>query len=329
MGVTPWEPVFSIKANGEDITKAIRANLKKLTITDEAGVQSDSLQIDLADSGIAMPPTGAELQVWLGYRGAARYMGLYVVDEIVITGPPNTMGIKALAAPFEKSATYGALQDQKSRSWEPGTVGYLVTTIAQEHGLTPAVSASLASVQLGHLDQTNESDMNLLTRVARDVDAIAKAGGGRLLFVPQGEGMTASGKSLPTVAVTRVDLSTWRASISNRANYGQVVAVWRDKDAAADREVVVGSEKPSFRLRHTYPSEDAATRAAQGRLNAFKRGTGTLSVTMPGRTDIIAESRLLVSGVRSGVDGEWSVTRATHTLADKLTTAIEAEVPKR
>lgn len=328
MVVKPWRPTFVLEANREDITASIKKYFKSLTLTDEAGTASDSLSIVLADGGIALPPTGAELKLWLGYQGAARYMGLYVVDEIALSGPPEIMTIKALAAPFKESTSYAALQTQKTRSWEPGTVKTLVATIAKEHGLTPAVSTSLAGVALDHTDQTNESDMNLLTRLARKLDAIAKAAGGRLIFVPQGENATATGASLPTISLTRECLSNWRVSISDRGNYGSVVAAWRDKDAAEDKEVTIGDGEPTYRLRHIYPSEAAATKAAKGRYKKFTRGTSTLSLTMAaGRTDIVAESPLTVSGVRSGVNGAWSVTRVTHTLGANLTTAVEAEVP--
>lgn len=328
MVVKSWRPEYAIQANGSDITATIKECFKSLTLTDEAGMSSDSLSIVLADNGIQLPASGAELKLWLGYQGAVRYMGLFVVDEIALSGPPDTMTIKALAAPFKKSSTYAALQDQKTRSWESCTVDTLVRTLAKEHGLTPAVSASLADITLDHIDQTNESDMNLLTRLARNMDAIAKAGGGRLIFVPQGENTTASGKNLATVALTRSELSNWRVGISDRGNYGAVVAVWRDKDAAEDKEVVVGDGTPVHRLRHVYPSSEAATRAARGRFKQFTRGTSALSLTLAaGRTDIVAESPLQVSGVRTGINGTWSVTRVTHTLGANLTTALEAEVP--
>jgi len=325
--VKPWRPTFVLQADGSDITATIKQNLKSLTLTDEAGMSSDALTIVLSDDDIALPPTGAELRLWLGYQGAVRYMGLYVVDEIILSGPPDIMTIKALAAPFKKSSTYAALQDQKTRSWDPCTVETLVKTIAKDHGLTAAVSTALAGITLDHIDQTNESDMNLLTRVARSMDAIAKAGGGRLIFVPQGENSSVSGKSLPTVSLARSELDNWGVTISDRGNYAQVVAVWRDKKAAEDKEVTIGEGTPSCRLRHIYPSEEAATRAAKGRYKSITRGTSKLSLTMSGRTDILAESPLEVSAVRTGVNGSWSVTRITHTLNNKLTTTVEAEVP--
>lgn len=330
MDVKPWKPVYVIEADGKDITATIQKYFKSLTLTDEAGTASDSLTIVLDDEGIDLPPSGAELKLWLGYEGATRYMGVFVVDEIVLGGPPDQMTIKALAAPFKKSTSYAALQDQKTRSWEPCTVETLVKTIAVEHGLTLAVSPELAAVELDHIDQTNESDMNLLTRLARSMDAIAKAAGGRLIFVSQGENATASGAALPTVYLTRPELSRWRVPISDRGNYGSVVAVWRDKDAAEDKEVTVGDGTPVFRLRHTYASEEAATRAAQGRFKKFTRGTSKLTITLSGgRTDIMAESPLNISKVRPGVNGDWSATRVTHSLTGKLTTTAEAEIPNK
>lgn len=322
-------PTFKVEANGKDISAILADRLQSLTITDEAGIKSDAVTIKLADDGIKLPAPGAELRVWLGYESAARFMGLYVVDEVELSGPPSEMTIKATAAPLEGAAQYQALQDQKSRSWEPQAVGDLVAAVAADHGLTPAVAAALSVVQLDHLDQTNESDMHLLTRVAADLGAIAKAGGGRLLFIERAAGRTASGASMPTVALTAADLMTWTVRIASRSKYRRVVAVWRDTSAAVDVEAVSGEGEPTFRIRHPYPSQAAATAAARARLDAFTRGEATLSATLPGRADLVAESRAVLSGIRSGVNGEWSVTRVTHSLTSKgFTTALDAEVPK-
>jgi phage protein D len=77
----------------------------------------------------------------------------------------------------------------------------MVTRIAAEHGLLPKVSEALGAVSVIHLDQNEESDLHLLTRLARESGAVAKPVAGYLLFVSRGEAKSASGRELPTIKV--------------------------------------------------------------------------------------------------------------------------------
>ncbi|WP_461210381.1 contractile injection system protein, VgrG/Pvc8 family [Desulfocurvus sp. DL9XJH121] len=312
----PHRPAFRIVANGDDITAAIRERFVSLSITDEAGMQSDALSLTLADTPphIFLPSTGAELRVWLGYEPTVRYMGLFVVDGITLAGPPDSMKITARGAPFEKSGSYSELQTRRTRSWPPGTAGALVRTLAAEHGLSPAISEELASRSLQHLDQVDESDINLLTRVASDMGAVAKVGGGSLVFVKRGEGKTASGKSLPTITLTPGDVTSWSVSISGRVNYRRVVASWRDVAAAQDVEESAGEGDPVFRIRHAFPSQEAAQQAARAKLAEFQRGKRKLSLSLPGDPGLCVEGRVELVGFRKGVSGTWTVSRAEHRL---------------
>lgn len=331
MAAETYRPSFRIEANGNDITAAIRERFLSLTITDEAGLASDCLTLELDDSGtgINLPATGAELRVWLGYEGAARFMGLYVVDEIELKGPPDTLTITAKAAPMKDSKAYTALHTQHSRSWTPRTLGDLAASIAAEHGLTPAVSPALVAHHLPHLDQVDESNMNLLTRVAKSVGGIAKANDGKLIIVPQGEGKTISGKSMLTVSIARTSGTSHTVKLIGRQDYQKVVTVWRDANAAKDMEAAAGAGEPVRRIRHVYPDQAAAEKAAQSSLEAYRRGKSTLSLSLPGRPELAAECRAILSGFRSGVNGEWSITRVTHKLsAGGYVTDVEGEVPK-
>ncbi|MDF1583908.1 MAG: hypothetical protein P1P78_11420 [Methyloprofundus sp.] len=61
-------PAYKILANQNDITAAIRDRLISLNITDEAGMQSDSITIvlDDRDNIIELPNKGAQLDVFIG-----------------------------------------------------------------------------------------------------------------------------------------------------------------------------------------------------------------------------------------------------------------------
>lgn len=331
MGLTPE---YRLLANQADITNTIRRRLVSLRYTDEAGLDSDMLEIVLTDHEperpIDIPPTGAELELFLGYDGAAERIGLFVADEVELAGWPGQMTIRARAAPFDTSkAGKTSLQTQKTRSWDAGkTIGDVVKTIAAEHGLEPAVADLLASIALPHLAQTDESDINFLSRVARRYDAVIKPAGGKLVLAKVGTSKTVTGQSMPTVTLAPGDVTSWRMSVSKREKSGTVVACWHDTQAAKRHEVQVGTGDPVTRLKMYYPNQDLARSAAQAEIQKRERGTVSVSVTLPGRTDLVAEGRLVLRGFRPGVNGEWSIKRTEHTLSGGgYVTSVEAETP--
>ncbi|MDT9105882.1 late control protein, partial [Escherichia coli] len=116
-------PNFKLLANDKNITDTILDRFVSLRYTDEAGLESDMLEIVLADhipeKPIQVPPTGAELQLFLGYDNDSVRIGLFIVDELELAGWPGEMTIRARAAPYDKSkGGKFNLQTQKVRSWK-------------------------------------------------------------------------------------------------------------------------------------------------------------------------------------------------------------------
>jgi phage protein D len=107
-----------------------------------------------------------------------------------------------------------------------------------------------------------------------------------------------------------------------------VVAYWHAVKEAKRNEVKVGTGEPVSRLKMYYPTQEMALAAARSELDRRERRKVTVSVTLPGRTDLVAEGRLILKGFRDGVNGEWSIKRAEHTLGDGgYVTTVEAETP--
>lgn len=320
-------PDFRIIVDSTDITAAIRARLLSLSVTDVAGIESDTVEIALDDRGgvIALPRTGAALTVGIGYKETGVLtLGRYVVDELSLSGPVQSLTIRARAADLRQG-----LKKPRTRPWENLSIGEIVVSIADEHGYKAKVAEALASEVIAHIDQVDESDLNFLTRLARDRGAIAKPSGGLLLFVPPGEAKSASGKELPAIALAATQLSRWDVTLAERGKYPTVTAKWFDPITAAEQTVTAGEGEPVFTIGRRYPDQAAAESAAKARLESFTRGLATLRLTCPGDPLIVAESRLTLSGLRSGVDGPWSVTRVVHRLdGGGYVCDIEAETPK-
>ncbi len=327
------KPQVQVVANGV-VVPQINSRISALVIVDKAGLESDTLTITLTDHDplkpIDIPPAGAELEVWLGYDGDLNQMGVYYVDRVDLAGPPDSMRISAKAAPQNRGSSQKLLmQTQKTRSWpSPQTLGGLVQTIAAEHGLKPAIAAPLASIGLSHLDQRNESDINLLTRVAKLYDAIAKPAGGNLVVAPKGAATAVSGQPLPAVELTKKDVTRYGLALPKRAAWQSVVATYRDVAQAKDIEVTAGDGQPIKRLRHRYKSAEEAWKAASGELAKAARSEAQLSLSLPGRSDIFAETPLELTGFRDGYNGAWVVSSVTHELTSAgYSCSLSAELP--
>ncbi|RXJ70607.1 late control protein [Veronia nyctiphanis] len=319
MGLTPR---CQIVADGSDITALIAKRLLRLTVTDHAGIQSDSVEIRLDDEehALALPRTGARLTVSMGYQETGlSLMGEYVVDEITLSGPPNTLTLRGKAADMHK-----ALKVPKTRTWQQAgkpvrriLLDHILTTIADEHQLTAKLGKDLTAIDYEVVHQSNESDLQLLTRLGRKLGAIAKPVGEHLLLVKRGESKTASGRRLPAITLSKPDLTNWEVSLTERDGYQSVVARYRDVAEAKEHTVTAGEGEPVYTLRTLYKDEADAKQAAEAQRRQFATGKARLDIELPGRADILAETPLVLSGIREGVNGEWIVETATHMLSEE------------
>jgi phage protein D len=321
------QPDFQILADQQDITARLQDRLLALHITDEAGFRSDTveLQLDDRDTKIEWPKHGAELDISLGYRQTGlTAMGRYVVDEIEHTNPPSRLIIRGQAIDRQRS-----LHSKQTRSWSNISLGDLITTIAAEHSLAAKVADNLADISINHLDQINESDGHLLTRLANHYDAIAKPASGHLLFLSRGEAQTAGGQVLPVPTIPVTSIIRHRFTQAQRSKYAAVRAYWHDPTTATTAAVTAGEGEPVYSLRHPYASAEEARRAATAKLDALQRGAAQLSLTMLGNPALQAESKIQLSNIRPPIDSEWLVQRVEHQFDQSgFISRLEAEAPK-
>ena len=307
------KPCFSVIANEQDITGIISDLYEYISITDGTGYESDTCEISLIDDPIRpieLPKKGAELRISMGYDLAMVDMGLYIVSEVSLSGPPEKMVIRGRAVPqLTSKSGITSLASQKTRSWPKDTsVSAVVTKIAREHGLDPFVSDAVAKIKLPHFDQSDESDLNFLLRIAKRYDVICKPAGGKLLFVKRGD------IDLPNLILAKEQVSDWEMTSSTSDSAGTVIAYWHDKKGAKKKEVKVGDGEPVKRLRHTYQDEKSAYAAAQASLDQSRRGEEKLSLNLPGNPQISAEMPITLLNFREGIAGDWIVEQCTHNI---------------
>lgn len=255
-------PAYDLTVDGQNVTASLRGRLSSLTLTDNRGFEADQLDIvlDDTDGRLDLPPRGAEIRLALGWQDTGlEDKGSYIVDEVEHSGAPDQLTIRARSADLR-----GGLSTQMERSFHGKTLGDIVRTVAAENDLVPTIDARLAAQAIEHVDQTNESSANLLTRLAGMFDAIATVKAGRLLFLPVGAAASASGVPLGRIAITRQDGDSHRFSIADRETYTAVRAAWHDVQSGVKGEVIWGKEEDEAE-RNRRPEPAAAAAVAQYR----------------------------------------------------------------
>ena len=300
------KPTYRIVADGKDITALVNDRLLSLRTSDKPGMDSDDfeLRIDDRDQAVALPTRGAGIEVYLGYTGQAlTRLGRYTVDEIELSGPPDTMVIRGKASDMR-----GSGKTVRSGSWENVPLQQIVRDVAARNGWQPVCPVQ---TKVPRVDQLNESDYNFITRLAKQYDCTAKLADGKLLVMPRQGGQTASGKNLSPVVLKRSDLSRYQFRLGDRNTQKAVRTKHQDKKSGALKVVELDNDGlpnglPAVHTdRHIYPNKSAAEQAAKARLAAFNRSTAGVRLEMAGRTDVFAERSIIVQGIKPGLDGEY------------------------
>lgn len=310
-------PAFQLDVEGEDVTDRVRRHLVELRVTSTSDEASDSLQLTLSDAPgvLARPAAEREVRVSLGYRETGlTACGVYYHCETDIELVPRRLILRATAADLRSRST---LKAPRSRAWQAATLGQVVADIAKAHGYEPRVAPALAGADLGHVDQTAESDLHLLRRLARPFDATVKAAGGALVMLPRNSAHSArGGAALPTCTASPEGgtVLTGRVSIRGRPKYDSVVASYYDVRAGALMHVPPGAGAPAFVIREPRPDRAQALADAAARLARLRRRTATLEMSLVGDPSLAAQGRIITSGWGAGTDGTWTISRATHIL---------------
>lgn len=321
--------IYRLLVNGTDIGGIVQDRLIRMTITDNRGIETDSIEIDLSDHDglLEIPPKGAEIEAWIGWSNTGLvYKGKYLVKERRHTGAPDVLTLRAESADLK-----AAFKKKKERSFDRNTIADIIKTIAAEHGLIAKINTQLGAIVLPHIDQ-NESDANLITRIADEHDAIATVKNGNLLFMPKGEGKTFNGSSFPDTIITRDLGDSHSFSDSDGADeVSGVTAYYYDNNKAEKQKVTIGiSDENTREVRGIQRDKQTAEHVALAEYNKIKSKSATFSFKLAyGNPQLIPEAPLMFLGFKPLIDEIiWLGTRVVHQLdaSGGFTTSCEAEI---
>jgi uncharacterized protein len=297
--------------------------LLSITVTDNEGKKSDSCELELdAREYIPSPGKGSKLRVWLGFaETGVNYMGTFLIDSWTKKGRPKIMTVSAKAAGLTTD-----IKAPKSRSYHEKSVGDIVNQIAGKHGLSAVVAGEIGSIKPGHLDQSNESDLNFLTRLAGRVGANFKLADEKIIFNKAGSGQLPGGGAAPTFVLAETGCTDWDCTGSTRGDYRSVEAAWHNVKKGEREWVKEGGGSPTFRSRKLFKTEEEAKAQAKATKGALARGSKVFGANFLGRTEMFAGAGLTAMGFDPDVDDSYTIKSAIHRLNDQgLSTRISCE----
>ncbi|PJG82137.1 phage late control D family protein [Caviibacterium pharyngocola] len=266
----------------KDITTLVNERFINLSLADNRGFEADMIDLELSDHDgkLALPPRNAVITVAIGWQGAPLIdKGRYLVDEVQFSGAPDKVNIRARSADLK-----GSLSEQKERSFHHIKLSALVEQIAKENKLNALVGAIYRNQVIDHIDQTNESDINLLTRLSERYDAIATVKNETLLFIPTGTGETGSGKPIPPFQITRQSGDNYQFSIAESDNYKAVRAYWHDTNTGKRGEVLFDANTKIIRKQRMTKGRTLKNGTVKGR-RLSKKAYRVLEQPKPIETD--------------------------------------------
>lgn len=319
-------PVCRVVVDGNDITAAVIKRLVSIDLTDNRGMEADQLNLTLSDHDglLAIPPRGAVIRLWLGWSHTGLVdKGSYTVDETEHSGAPDVLAIRARSADLREG-----LKTKKEQSFHETTLGNVIETLAKRNELEPIIDAALAAIEINHMDQANESDANLLSRLGQQHDAVATIKAGKLLFMPKGAGKSASGKTLAHVELSRVDGDQHRFLQADRESFTGARAYYYDTEEAEKAEVVAGGGDKLKDVRNVCPDKASAQSAALAEWKRVQRGTASLSYALAkGRPELTPEMTYVLTGIKAEISAiDWLCSSVRHSFSSSAyTTNLELE----
>lgn len=287
---------------------------------DAAGIESDQLTLTVDLEGLeGLPNMGGRIGLKVGYLESGMVdKGQFKVTRLTPTLFPFRLTLVATAAPFSKDDETGFKQ-RRTASHGPTTLGELFSKLVSLHGFSPRVAADVSSIKIAHVDQSNETDMGFLTRLAKKYNLVAKPYGDAYVLARPGQIKSISGQELPdvTLSVTHNNRPGDQAFISatleeaaREQTQGCKTCFW-DAAAGVVRWIETGVA-PHKVIRQQQPNEADAIAVGEGEVRKMLRKKYKVKITCPGNPLLTAEGLLLLDDTWPDfMRGRWSIEKVT------------------
>ena len=304
-----YKPIFKIEYNQKDITKDVSNQVLNIEYTDYEHGQSDEITITFDDTqklwqSSWIPSKGDSIRVFIGYEGEKLLnCGVFEIDEIEFTTPPDTLTVKALATGITK-----ALRQNNSVAYENKTLKQIASEIAQKHSLT--LVGEIEDVRVERITQNQERDLTFLKKLAEQYGYIFKIAEGNLVFYKT-EKLTGAdaAKILYRTDLTRITLSE-----KTSKNYKAVTVSYHNPKTGKKITATAKNEKcvkgDTLKITERCENKQQAILKAKA---ALAKGNNTIegSIDLVGTPSLIAGLNIELKDL-GYFSGKYHITQTRH-----------------
>lgn len=315
-------PFIEVSVAGRTVSDAFYSLLVSASIYDAPGQEADTCELEFDDENnlIEVPEMGAEISVRFGFRGASTWkMGVFIFEKADYEFGPRG---ELLRFSCRSADMRSDVKEPLSEHFDEKSVGDIVQELAGRHGYDAKISPGLAGLQLPYIARTEQSTVDFLTRLADRCGGQFSVKGNRFLFLERGV--------LPPITIDKSDCESGTFSIEPRPRYGKTQAGWYDRarNEIKYEDFETGLKGPVKRLRTTFANAAEAQKAASAEGSRLGRATGSGSITLAGMPEVMADTPIMITGMRREANGEWRAASVEHRYDDTYMTTIELEAPE-
>lgn len=300
---------------GKNVTADLSPFLSQISYADKLEDESDSIDLTFDDVKKLWrkdwyPQQGDTLTVRLGYAGDLLDCGVFEIDEIEFSTPPDTLTVRALAASITKG-----LRTRNSKAFEKQTLSKIAQYFADKHGLKVVGSTSgLNSIEIDRKTQENQTDLGFLSGLAKEYGFVFSVRGGQLVFIDVSElekrpaVMEITPEKISTCTLKDKTSQTYAAAvISTRNARANTVTKWKIEPAKekgqADTLVINGN----------VDNDSQAQARTAGALKDKNKDKITGNISLEGNTALVAGINITLTGY-GNFSGKWHVIETNHSV---------------
>ncbi|WP_205756236.1 hypothetical protein [Labrenzia sp. 011] len=296
------------------------SDLLSVSITDQAGYESDEAVLTFKAPPFSPPPKGTRYSIKAGFLpGPAADFGSFTVSRTAFGGSAEdgeTMEVHCRAADFiDKMKASG------SKHYDPengfGTAGKIFESLAAEAGVSALVSPAIASIEIPYRLRLNQSLLDFATELADEIGAVVKPQAGKLVVLERGKAQSGSGKDLQPILIDRRRVYGWDVDIEERPAHEKTETSWYDpqKGRVGRENQSFGEKGGPFSALHLTPSQAEAKKTAATMATALTRWSGTGSFEMRGNPAAVAGAPVTLTGFGAAIGAvQWVAGSVSHTI---------------
>lgn len=320
-----------ITIEGKDVTSDVSRYLQNVTYEDVLSGETDTVELEFEDEARLFisswfPTRGATLQVELfreNWQSDGQLetlpLGLFEVDEIQNSYPPNIAKIKGNSCPQNSALR----QTDESKSWEDVKLSQIAFDIAEASGVALFYDTSYDPV-IKRAEQSELSRLAFLEKICKDNGLAVKIANGTLIIFDEEKYEQQSAVSVIAYDLSTVKKFSGTATLTEIYKACEVVYKHGKKDEKIQARFEDSSKESGKTLKVNQKVEDQAEadRLARKKLREKNREEVKVQLTLVGRFCYLSGQVVELTG-HGFYDGGYLIERARHKVGDGYEVDLE------